>query len=148
MARRKTAEEREAIQAKIPEIIDLINKYEVSYYEIGENTLITSSGIKKIVDKITKNPSLENLLSVERYIINKYIDKTMVEPSSSSLYGLDKSLSRKLDLIIENQKKLETQLSSHDLKQEIMFEILQSAKAEELDFIKKESQKRLKSIKR
>lgn len=56
----------------LKKVLELIEKYDLTAYEIGVNTELAITGVQKIIDGQTKKPQKNTLKSIYDYIINKY----------------------------------------------------------------------------
>lgn len=56
---------------KLKKILYLIEKYNITAYEIGKNTNLNTAGIERIIKKAVKNPREETVNILYDYIIKK-----------------------------------------------------------------------------
>ncbi|WDF45285.1 S24/S26 family peptidase [Chryseobacterium sp. KACC 21268] len=65
----------------LKETLELISKHNVTAYEIGNNLGIAVTGVKKIIDGVTKKPQLYTLNAITSYIKSKYENDTLISNS-------------------------------------------------------------------
>lgn len=68
----------------VSQILELINKYNITAYELSQNTEYSAVGLQKIIDGKTLKPQQATLDSVYSYITNKYEQKGIVKPELST----------------------------------------------------------------
>lgn len=128
---RKTVNDKALIKAKLEEVFEKIEKYNISYYEAHKHIEeISISGLRRIFLKESKNPSLENVVTIENFIKNNYENKSVKEPRAEYSTSIESKILQKLN-------DIEIKIEAQSLKQEIMFEILKIAKASELEAFEK-----------
>lgn len=128
---RKTVNDKALIKAKLEEILEKIEKYEISYYEAHKHIDdVSISGLRRIFQRESKNPSLANVLAIENFI------KTNYENEEINNLPLENSSNFEAK-ILKRLNDIETKIDAQSLKQEIMFEILKIAKASELEAFEK-----------
>lgn len=115
----------------------IIKKVEILHltpYEISKNTGLSDTGVRKLLDGKTKNPSFDTLNR-----ITKYIDTTENSPEKCNEKTVDLNLiNNKLDFLISKIEKMEDRMNANELMQEIMYEIQKnSSNPEELKEIEK-----------
>ena len=62
-------------------VLNFIEKYEVTAYEIEQNTELSAVGVQKIINKETKKPLLSTLKTIMEYIEKKYINNYITKES-------------------------------------------------------------------
>lgn len=58
-------------------ILNLIEKHKITAYEIEQNTELSAVGVQKIINGETKKPLISTLKTIENYINNKYMGRTI-----------------------------------------------------------------------
>lgn len=140
-AKRRTAEERNQISELKDLIVSRAAAHKITAYELAQNVGMTEVGIRKILNNVTKNPSLETLQEMDVYIKNFYESDSVSEEKTK--YNVQNpELSMILKKLNSIESKIESNSATISLKVDIMFEILKNAKAEELKYI--ENQLKLK----
>ena len=149
----RTEQERILIAEKAETIREKAKKYSISAYEIGQNTILSLSGAKKILEGTSKTPSEENLAVIEKYIQQAYegapmgvVKNVIEEPKAEYKDYNNLNVDEKLNLILNKLESLEVMQKAIDLKQSIIFEITKLAKAEELKIYEEEFAARFNSM--
>ena len=62
-------------------VLNFIEKYEITAYEIEQNTELSAVGVQKIINKETKKPLLSTLKTIMEYIEKKYINNYITKES-------------------------------------------------------------------
>ena len=62
-------------------VLNFIEKYEITAYEIEQNTELSAVGVQKIINKETKKPLLSTLKNIMEYIEKKYINNYITKES-------------------------------------------------------------------
>ena len=62
-------------------VLNFIEKYEITAYEIEQNTELSAVGVQKIINKETKKPLLSTLKTIMDYIEKKYINNYITKES-------------------------------------------------------------------
>ena len=62
-------------------VLNFIEKYEITAYEIEQNTELSAVGVQKIINKETKTPLLSTLKTIMEYIEKKYINNYITKES-------------------------------------------------------------------
>ena len=120
-------------------IIKKVETFHLTPYEISKNTGLSDTGVRKLLDGKTKNPSFDTLNR-----ISKYIDTVENSPEKCNEKTVDLELiNKKLDFVISKLEKLENRMEANELIQEIMFELQKnSSSPEELKKIEKDFSKK------
>lgn len=132
---KQTSNDKTLTNSKLDDILEKVKKYKISPYEVGNNTTLTVTGVQKIFDGETKKPGNKSISIISDYITRVYEPETIVK-EQQSVYGLNDEVT--LAKILLTLERLETKIDAHNLKQEIMFEIIKNAKAKELEHLDKE----------
>jgi len=116
-------------------IIKKVEEFHLTPYEISKNTGLSDTGVRKLLGGKTKNPSIDTLNR-----ISKYLDSIENSPEKCNEKTIDLELiNNKLDFVIEKLEKMEIRMGSNELLQEIMFELQKnSSSPEELKKIEKD----------
>lgn len=141
--KRRTEKEKEEIRNLKESIITRSKSFEITSYELAKAVNMTIPGIEKILNGITKLPYPENLKQLDEYIADNYekVDQ-VAEPQQEYL---DKK-SEEYENIMKSLQKIEDKIDRNALKQDIIFEIINNAKAAELAFIEKAIKERFSSL--
>lgn len=146
MKRRTESDRIEIIKLK-QEVIELINKHNISAYEIGEKVSnVTFPTVLKIADGTTQFPNKGKLQSIKEYIEltyeNKKIEKVVEtkaeyfeEVSLKTIYTAIKKLDKKIDKGIS---EILDHIEEADVRQQLIFEFLTNAKATEVKFLQEQ----------
>lgn len=128
--------------SKLIEVLEKVKKYQISPYEIGNNTTLTVTGVQKILDGETKKPSIKSLNIISEYVSKTYEPENFIQEQKEA-YNLNEEVT--LAKILITMERIESKLNAYSLKQEIMFEIIKNAKAKELEHLNKEFSTKIKS---
>lgn len=124
-------------------IIKKVEIFHLTPYEISKNTGLSDTGVRKLLDRKTKNPSFDTLNR-----ISKYINTVENSPEKCNEKTIDLELiNQKLDFVISKLEQFENRMEANELIQEIMFELQKnSSSPEELKKIEKDfSRKKISS---
>lgn len=115
-------------------IIKKVETFHLTPYEISKNTGLSDTGVRKLLDGKTKNPSIDTLNR-----ISKYLDSIENSPEKCNEKTVDLELiNSKLDFVISKLEKMEDRMGANELMQEIMYELQKnSSSPEELKKIEK-----------
>lgn len=154
--KRRTQKEREEILQLKEIVISKLTQHEISAYEIGERVEdVTFPTVLNIVNGKTKYPSMDKLKNIYNYIISTYeIDsekKEIIESIDLISETISKSKNVNLDEVMDAINQLNTKLTrildavqENGLRQQLIFEFLTSAKAEEVKYLKERLSEKLK----
>lgn len=97
----------------LSELLELIEKHNITAYELAKHTGFSSVGIQKIIDGKTKKPSAVTIDTILDYVKDKYLlgksytTESVISSQDVSNYIFDKaSLEDKLKLIFEQNSKI------------------------------------------
>ena len=136
-----TNKDKIVVNTKLAEMLARAKKYNVSPYEVGNNTPLTTTGVQKIFDGESKKPSIKSINIINDYVIKTYEPEQFVQEQREA-YNLNEEVT--LSKILSSLERIEAKINAQNLKQEIMFEIIKNAKAKELEHLDKEFKAKIK----
>lgn len=137
--KRKTQQKREEVLKLLPVLLDKIEKYNITSYELSKAIPLSEPGIRKVIKGETKSPNLERLRDIETYIAENYESSDKEDKKESPKESPD------FKIILEKLTAIEDKIDKSSLRQEIIFEIIKNAKTEELKYIEKMVKEKLSS---
>lgn len=112
-----------------------VSKLHLTPYEIAKNTGLSDTGLRKLLEGKTKNPSFDTLNKISTFIDSLENGNNKKEDNIVDL----NLINEKLDLVLAKLEKLEIRIDSNELMHEIMYELQKnSSSSEELKKIEKD----------
>ena len=142
--RRKPEEVKEILNLK-ESIIERSQKHAVTGYQFYHNGGVGMSipALDNILKGNTSRPNIETLRAMDQYLRENFEHPAPVVEEAQRIYQTNNS---SLDAVMVKLGELVDMVEKSSLKQDIIFEIIKSAKAAELSYMNTEGEKKISSL--